>query len=289
MSVSPIVKQLKHPKEKAYGVLVLIVGTAIWLVLLGPMLGILFGIPFAGPAFMLAVLVGILLPLIGAAVYRAIAFGNMTLLGPNQFPELYRMVQEGTDELGLAKTPTTFLYNSNGTLQAYARRLLGGKYVFLTSALVDVQNDAQVRFVIGHELGHHAAGHLNPWLNALKLPGHYVPLLGAAYSRGREYTCDRVGAYLAEDVRSAQSALQTLACGCRRLNTAMNCEAFAAQDALVPPLFGFLVEIFSGYPRLTRRVLALREQSVRRRTAQRDTQPVEQTAPFGDLEAPAVR
>ncbi len=88
MSVSPIVKQLKHPKEKAYGTIVLIVGIIIWLVVLG----ILSSIPFAGPSFMLAILVGILLPLVGAAIYRAIAFGNMTLLGPNQFPELYRMV-----------------------------------------------------------------------------------------------------------------------------------------------------------------------------------------------------
>ncbi len=157
-----------------------------------------------------------------------------------------------------------------------------------TRPLVDVQNDAQVRFVIGHELGHHAAGHLNPWLNVLKLPGHYVPLLGAAYSRGREYTCDRIGAHLAEDVRSAQSTLQTLGCGCRRLNATMNCEAFAAQEAQVPPVFGFLVEIFSGYPRLTRRVLALQEQAIRRRSARPDTQSAEHTAPFADIAAPAI-
>jgi Zn-dependent protease with chaperone function len=39
---------------------------------------------------------------------------------------------------------------------------LGSRYVFLTSALVEATNDAQVRFVVGHEIGHHAAGHLNP-------------------------------------------------------------------------------------------------------------------------------
>jgi len=36
-------------------------------------------------------------------------------------------------------------------------------------------------------------------LNLLKLPGWIVPFLGAAYSRSRELTCDRVGAYLAQD------------------------------------------------------------------------------------------
>jgi len=196
---------------------------------------------------------------IAAAVYRASAFGNMILLGPKQFPELHAMVVAGSQEIGLSDTPKTFLYNSNGLFNAFARRLLGGRYVFLTSALVEANSDAQVRFVIGHELGHHAAGHLNPWMNALKLPAHFVPFLGKAYSRSREYTCDNIGAYLSKDFAASRSSLQMLGCGCRRLNQAMSCESFVEQEDMVPPIFGFLNEIFRSHPRLTRRVAAIRD------------------------------
>jgi len=192
-----------------------------------------------------------------SAAYRASAFGNMVLIGPNQFPDLHRMVVEGSQELGLSEAPTVFIYNSNGLFNAFARRLLGGRYVFLTSALVEANNDAQVRFVIGHELGHHAAGHLNPWLNTLKLPAHGVPFLGKAYSRSREYTCDSIGAYLSKDAHASRSALQMLGCGCRRLNPQMNCDAFVEQENRVPPIFGFLTEINRTHPRLTRRVAAI--------------------------------
>jgi Zn-dependent protease with chaperone function len=164
------------------------------------------------------------------------------------------MVVAGSQEIGLPEPPKTFLYNSNGLLNAFARRLLRGRYVFLTSALVDATSDAQVRFVIGHELGHHAAGHLNPWMNTLKLPGYLIPFLGPAYSRSREYTCDTIGAYLSKDFAASRSSLQMLGCGCRRLNQAM-----------VPTIFGFLTEIFRSHPRLTRRVAAIQEAITQRR------------------------
>jgi Zn-dependent protease with chaperone function len=191
------------------------------------------------------------------AAYRASAFGNMILLGPKQFPHLYAILVECSREIGLRTPPTTFVYNSNGLFNAFARRLCGRRFVFLTSALIDATSDAQVRFVIGHELGHHAAGHLNPWWNALKLPAHLVPFLDRAYSRSREYTCDRIGAYLAKDAMVPRTALQMLGCGCRRLNESMNCEAFIEQERLVPPIFGFITEIHRSHPRLTRRVAAI--------------------------------
>ncbi|VVE47708.1 Protease HtpX [Pandoraea iniqua] len=198
-----------------------------------------------------------LLSLCAGAAYRARAFGNMVLLGPSQFPEIYAMVVSGAREIGLAQVPKTFLYNSDGIVNAFARRMLGGSYVFLTSSLVDITSNEQIRFVIGHELGHHAAGHLNPWLNLIKLPAKWVPFLSSAYSRACEYTCDSAGAYLSKDVVASRSALQMLGCGCRRLNATMNCQAFVLQEQQVPRIFGFLTEIARSHPRLTRRVAAI--------------------------------
>ncbi|AJK49294.1 Zn-dependent protease [Burkholderia plantarii] len=194
--------------------------------------------------------------LMGGA-YRATAFGNMVLVGPSRFPALHAMVVEASREIGLGEPPRTFIHNANGVSNACARRLFGGRYVFLTAALVEANDHAQVRFVIGHELGHHAAGHLNPWLDALRPPAHLVPFPGKAYSRSREYTCDSIGACLAKEAAASRGALQMLGRGCRRLNGLMNCEAFVAREQQVPPILGFFTEINRSHPRLTRRVAAI--------------------------------
>lgn len=259
--MSSIVNQLRTGKEKTYQIVALVFGIILWFLFAVGVLAA-FNAPDEKVRQIVDVYIGYgvafwLFYWISSAFYRATAFGNMILLTPEQFPELHKMVVAGANEIGLRKPPTAFLYNSNGLFNAFARRLLGGQYVFLTSALVDADSDEQVRFVIGHELGHHAAGHLNPVLNFLKFPSHVVPFLMPAYSRSREYTCDNIGVYLSKDLNASRSSLQMLGCGCRRLNQTMNCEAFMAQEAMVPPIFGFLSEIFRSHPRLTRRVRAI--------------------------------
>jgi Zn-dependent protease with chaperone function len=261
--MSDIANSLRTPKEKAYGIATLLLGTLLWvLILWGAWKGFASNDPktvgltklYVGYAVGFALFVWI-----SSAFYRANAFGNMILLGPAQFPELYKMVVAGAEELGMHPPPKTFLYNSNGLVNAFARRLLGGPYVFLTSGLVEVNDDEQVRFVIGHELGHHAAGHLNPWLHVLRMPAFFIPFLRPAYSRAREYTCDKIGVRISKKNAISQSALQMLGCGCRRLNNGMNCEEFMAQEAMVPPIAGFITEIMRSHPRLTRRVIAIKD------------------------------
>ncbi|WP_423372433.1 M48 family metallopeptidase [Burkholderia sp. LMG 32019] len=253
------VRELRNKKENVYHWIMMVIGVILW-VAIAELVWDYWGHPKFGATVHLYVgyaIAFVAFRWVAGVMYRAIAFGNMVLLGPSQFPEIYAMVEAGAKEIGLGETPKTFIYNSNGLFNAFARRILGGRYVFLTSALVQANNNAQVRFVIGHEIGHHAAGHLNPWMNFIKLPAHIVPFLGKAYSRAREYTCDSIGAYLSKDAHASRSALQMLGCGCQRLNDSMNAEAFAAQEGSVPEISGFIVEICRTHPRLTRRVSAI--------------------------------
>lgn len=247
----------RDPREKLYGALLSIAGVILWAGFVMAMARLLKTHPplFALYASYAAAFIASVL--VSALLFRAYVYGHYVLVGPAQFPSLHQSVVEGAARLGLSPVPLTFVYNSNGLLNAFARRLFGKRFVFLTSALIEVETEAQVRFVIGHELGHHAAGHLNPYRNLLRLPGHVVPFLGRAYSRRRELTCDRVGAYLSQDLDACRSALAMLACGCQRLNTSMNCDAFEAQEGLVPGFAGWISLIFSRYPRTTQRVIAI--------------------------------
>ncbi len=249
-------RPLRHGKERLYGTLVMGIGALIWL----GVAAFVVAAALNGGSVMHIVVSAIYLALFGLfgfiarLFYRAHLFGHAVLLGERQFPHLHESLKVGAERLGLSEVPQAFLYNSGGLMNAFATRIAGTQMVLLTSALVDVHDPAQVDFVIGHELGHHAAGHLSFWKNLLKLPGTFVPLLGTAYYRSRELTADRMGAYCVGDVEAARGGLYMLACGSAKLNAHMNADAFSAQEDMVPPITGFLLHVFSGYPRLTRRV-----------------------------------
>ena len=247
----------RDPRERLYGVLLSLFGAVGWFVLAMLMIGLLEKRPAVFFAYASYIVAFVVFGLLSAVFFRAYVYGHYVLVGLAQFPHLHEAVVEGAARLGMRKVPVAFVYNSNGVLNAFARRLFGRPFVFLTSALIEVETEAQVRFVIGHELGHHAAGHLNPVRRLLHAPGHVVPFLGRAYSRRRELTCDRVGAHLSQDLEACRSALAMLACGCGRLNGALNCDAFALQEAMVPGIAGWLSLILSGYPRTTQRVVAI--------------------------------
>jgi len=247
-------RELRHPKERRYGTIMLVVGAIVWLLIL-----VAIGVSLTkspGHVIVLLIEAAVILGILALAkmFYRAYLFGHAVLVGQTQFPHLHESVAAASRRLGLAHPPQTFVYNSHGLTNALAMRVLRHRMVLLTSALIDVEHDRQVDFVVAHEVGHHVAGHLGFWRNLVKYPAHAVPFLGRAYSRARELTADRIGAYCVEDVEAARGALAMLACGSARLNATLDTQAFRAQEALVPPITGFLLHIVSGYPRLTRRV-----------------------------------
>lgn len=258
-----VIDEYRTRKESLLNFLLCGIGTILWLLIF---LGIskIEGREAAGFGALVfyAILFG-LFYLFSALAFRANAMGNMILVSQNQFPHLQEMVTDGSRKLGLTKIPEAFVYNSNGLFNAFARQVFGRRYLMLTSDLLEATNDRQVRFVIGHELGHHAAGHLNFFLFVLRLPARIVPFLHSAYSRQCEYTCDRLGYFVSRDAGDSCSAIQMLGCGCGRLNEHMSVDAFVQQEQQVPPVWGFLTELVRSHPRLTRRVIAIRAMRLR--------------------------
>lgn len=253
------ISRFRHAKEKFYGSVTLAVGALIWAIILAvPVVALLQGNVVTALVFLLYFGLFWLVSFIMRALTRAYMLGHFVMVGPNQFPQLHRMVVEGAQAVGLKQAPTTFVYNSSGVMNAMALRLVGSsRYIWLTSALIDCDDEDQVRFVVGHELGHHVAGHLDePW-SYIRLPALFIPFLGSAYSRARELTCDRVGAFVARNLQASRTALQMLACGSAKLNRHLNPDVFQAQERIVPTISGFVLNAFSGYPRLTRRVEAV--------------------------------
>jgi len=238
-------KRLVSPREPPLFALGVVLSGLCWagLTVLTLGLGLLYAVLVLG------------LMLVAHAVFLASVRGNGVRVGPEQLPELHRRLEAACQRLGLERVPELYLLQSGGVLNAFATRLLSRRFVILHSALADACTDPrQLEFVLGHELGHLAAGHL-AW-NGFLLPFRLVPWLGAAYSRAREYTGDRCGLAVVEDLEPAMRGLVVLAAGGRYAGE-VNLAAFAAQRAESGRFWMATTELMSSHPFLCKRVAEL--------------------------------
>jgi Zn-dependent protease with chaperone function len=193
--------------------------------------------------------------------FKARIYGYSVKVNINQYPEIHHIATEFSQRLRLIETPDIFICNRNGIVNAIAKRVFSKKYVLLNSSLVDLmlatKNSKALSMIIGHELGHHAAGHTSFWKNLFLAPASIIPFLGAAYSRACEFTADRIGFVLSDNLIESQNALIALALGSERLTPTVNVSEFCAQENEVPEFIGFIQKIFSFYPRTTKRVLEI--------------------------------
>jgi Zn-dependent protease with chaperone function/type II secretory pathway pseudopilin PulG len=234
---------LVYPHERTLGAITLIFGILVWL-------GLIVG-TFGTALITLAV--GFIFYLFIQSTLIAHIKGNGVELTEAQFPDLYAQFAACCERLQMKKRPRAFILNGNGGFNAFATRFLGVQYVVLLSDIVDAmsQHEDGVRFYIGHELGHLRMKHLSG--NLLRLPVLWLPLLGAAYSRARESTCDRHGLACSGSPEGAARALSALAAGGKRWRE-INVEDYCRQAGQSSGFWMSFHELIAGYPWLTKRV-----------------------------------
>ena len=133
-------------------------------------------------------------------VQRASIRGTAVQLSRTQFPDLYTSMDDFAATLGVKPTPTIYLTNGNGTLNAFAAQSgWTNNYVVLSNELfANLRNDNRegTRFILGHETAHIRLHHVALWYNLVLCYSQLIPILGPTLSRLREYSCDRNGAAL---------------------------------------------------------------------------------------------
>lgn len=241
---------LIHPKEKSLKPVVYVFSVAVWAMVACSLIGLCYGLA--------------LLPfvLMAHAYFLGHVRGAGVRVDERQLPDLHRRVVAASHRLGLPSVPEVYVLQSGGALNAFATKLLSRTYVILFSELLDKCNsDQEVDFVVAHELAHHAAGHLKSML--LTAPARLVPLLGPAYSRACEYTCDRAALAVTESLDHGQRALAVLAAG-SKAGAQLDLGALGAQQETTAEFWPAVAELGSSHPYLPKRVAMLARWSAER-------------------------
>ncbi|WP_440713578.1 M48 family metallopeptidase [Gordonia sp. FQ] len=284
----------RHPGEIPMLVLLIALSLAGYLAVL-----VLVAIGNISEYFLLILALPLLL-LIGRGVLYAQQRVNGVQMSPTQFPEGYRMLIEAAARYGLHYAPDGYVVNGNGAINAFASGHGFRRYIVVYSDLFEVggkaRNPEALEFVIGHEVGHLAAGHTSYWRQLFTGTLMSVPILGTTLSRAQEYTADNYGYYT--HPAGAPPAIGLLAAG-KYMLTAVDYDQFADRATQEKGFFVTLVNLLANHPVLTWRAAALRDRTragslfFRPRTARRGvgsghtvpiaTPPAPREVPAGSL------
>ena len=179
-------------------------------------------------------------------------------------PELAHWVVECGTKLQPGQVDV-FIVNQK-QVNAYTFGISSPKVLVLYSTLLKVMNEDELKFIIGHEMGHVVLGHT--WLNTILggMAGIPAPF-GAAvllytafrwWNRMCEFSADRAGLLACGNIHSAVSALVKLAAPNIRSQHDFE-RALALIDAEDDQASNRLAEVFKTHPMLIRRINALRD------------------------------
>jgi len=238
---------LLYRREKTLFAICLVISLLAWIALSVASLGI----------GLLYIAIGMLLFVFAHSAFIAYLKGTAVKITAEQFPDLHKRIVEAAAKIGQSPVPDAYLMHADGAFNALATRFLGRNFLVLYSDIVDALEDqaGAIDFYIGHELGHIHRGHLK-WLPLL-IPSRMLPLIGAAYSRAREYTCDRYGFAVCERPEDALRGMAALAAGAKRWKT-LDLDRYIAQQDDSRGFWMSFNELLSPYPWLVKRAAALR-------------------------------
>jgi Zn-dependent protease with chaperone function len=178
--------------------------------------------------------------------------GNAVKVSAFQFPDIYELVHKQSQQLGLSAVPDVYILQSGGLLNAFVAHFLGSNYIVLYSDVVEAAYEEDKKlldFIIGHELGHIKRKHFSKKL--LLFPSSFIPLLGLAYSRACEYTCDNIGHALCPE--GARNGLMLIASG-KKLFKNVNVGEYVKQGQIEGGFWNWVSEKVSTHPHLTKRI-----------------------------------
>ncbi|WP_031076070.1 M48 family metallopeptidase [Streptomyces sp. NRRL WC-3742] len=178
--------------------------------------------------------------LVSERAIRLMFLATAVKVSERQFPELHDMVRDAAYVLDLEKVPDLYV-SQDPTVNAFTIGI-DTPIIVVTSGLVELLDEEELRSVIGHEVGHAMSGHAVYRTMLLILTNiatriAWVPLGNLAimaivtalkeWFRKAELSSDRAGLLAGQDLQASMRALMKLAGGHNLAE--MNVDAFLEQ------------------------------------------------------------
>jgi Zn-dependent protease with chaperone function len=204
--------KLRYPGEWFNLILAAVFGFIIFIILSGLTWGLCCFWGFIG--------ILIMFMMVGAANNHLKALGNA--INEETEPHLNSICEKAAEELGVA-LPAMYLDGST-QVNAYTRGIVS-PVIVLNKGLVNIMDDDELRFVVGHELGHiklwHFAIRTMFDSSMIRVPLiAYIPLLifkmlflNGRMSRSFEHSADRAGLHACGSLQDAVSCTIKLKTG----------------------------------------------------------------------------
>jgi Zn-dependent protease with chaperone function len=160
--------------------------------------------------------------------FRLMFLASSVRASEEQFPSLYHDLLDGCYILDLPKVPELYI-TQDPEVNAMAVGM-DKPFIVITSGMVDLMDEEEIRFIIGHELGHVLSGHavyrtMLYQLLALASRLSFIPFAWLGFKaviwgleewfRKSELSCDRAGLLAGQDDSAARRALMKTAGGSR--------------------------------------------------------------------------
>lgn len=154
-------------------------------------------------------------------------------LTPAVAPKLHDLLSGCVERLSVETKVELFVFASPQFNAACTAPEGGRVFVLLSSALVEAFDDAELAYVIGHELGHHVYGHHDVPVEVVADPRLKVPpslvLEVRAWQRYAELSADRAGTVCGGGLMPAARSLFKLSSGFSRAPSADQIAAYIDQ------------------------------------------------------------
>lgn len=250
---------LRHPLENLCLVLVVLGSFLVWAISTYEVASAIIDRRQPDPYAVFFLAAPVIIYFIRGQLYAGLRLSGVKI-SPTQYPEAHQMLLEACAHYGLPKVPDAYVVLGNGRINAAASGHGFRRFIFVYSDLFEIGGQARnpdaLRFIIGHEVGHIAAGHTSYW-RILGISGaQWIPFLGSTLSRSQEYTADNFGYSFVP--RGSAGAMSTLAAG-KYLNRTVDVNALADRATTEKGFFVWVVNALASHPVLVWRSHALRD------------------------------
>lgn len=252
-----------HPKEIKYYQLRVFFSICFYIILSGLIVNSFITSTVSGVILITSIAAFILflglIKRIAQGFFIGLIKGNSVKLNELQYPEIYKVVKDQANLIGLKEVPEVYILcgNFNAFVTKFARR----KFLVLFSEVLETTSKGNfevLKFVVGHELGHIKRRHLSKevWLT----PSSLIPFLKQAHSRGCEYTCDRIGYGFSNT--GAMEGILILATG-KEIYTKININRYVEDANKENNFWVWISEKFLSHPHTFKRMTAIKNYAQR--------------------------